>query len=273
MDDDNPISSGQPSLSQLILAPGSPDPVPETQLTQTGQAVQTIENCHSGKAFEPNNPNQIMLVEGTPDNFHDNDHDWSSLRDDENQNFIKYGNFQSQQFLVPETQLSPSQGDNLIQSVSELQAYEAGTSYSQSSNFQSHFNSLPLNHTLNSVGQKVVILIKPKGTDGVEMIRNPVKFDKAFSTSKFGRYRDNTGFKLRTNWKLGLTVVEMEKITKPEMTELLEVNKIGDWQVTCSLPNSDRYKYGVISQISPEASIDDLKSMICSLDNDTEIGV
>lgn len=129
------------------------------------------------------------------------------------------------------------------------------------SNSTSSSKSVPINRTLQSIGgQKIVILIKPKKQDSdyAQMIYNPIKFHKELSGSKFGKHNPD----VRTNIKMNLTSIEIHRPSTVELNSLLAVERIGNWEVTCMLSDSHKYKYGVISPISPEVQPDEITEMI-----------
>lgn len=153
---------------------------------------------------------------------------------------------ESRDFFVPETQLTQME---------ELETYPGPipTANSQQSSYTIE------NHTLNSLGKQSVLIIKPTDASNKEMIYNPVKFQNVFQKSEFAKHKIKD---IRTNIKQNLIVLEFEDPSKIIMSNLLKIKKIGEWEINCSMPNSDKYREGVISPISTEADLEELKGYI-----------
>ena len=103
-----------------------------------------------------------------------------------------------------------------------------------------------------------IIVIRPLSKD---LMHNPIEIAKSIKASTFGKYP----FKdIVTNKKKQVITVELEKPSDKIVHELLQVTKLGKWDVTCSGPNAgtDMMKTGVISPVSKNIDLDDLLQFI-----------
>ena len=126
----------------------------------------------------------------------------------------------------------------------------------------SNHTMLNMNKTLQSMGTGKVILIKPVGECGRDLMNDPIEIANVIHESPFG----TLDMDIRTNKKKGLIVAELKTPDATTINKLLTIEKLGSWEVKCYLPNSDLYKVGVISSISINADLDTLKTLIRSSD-------
>ena len=104
-----------------------------------------------------------------------------------------------------------------------------------------------------------VILIKPANDSSSDLTKRPDKFALSFASSPFG---DIEGTDIRLNKKAGLVAVQLPLHKRHLLPDLLQVTKLGEWDVVCSVPNRDRFKFGVISPISVTTDIASLRNSI-----------
>ena len=104
-----------------------------------------------------------------------------------------------------------------------------------------------------------VILIKPANDSSADLTKRPDKFASAFASSPFGKVAVAD---VRLNKKAGLVAVQLSHNQKHLLAELLQVTTLGEWDVVCSIPNRDRFKFGVISPIAVSADIGSLRDSI-----------
>ena len=64
-------------------------------------------------------------------------------------------------------------------------------------------------------------------------------------------------------------VVELESENEIKRHNLSNIDRIGEWQISCSVPNSDAFKVGVISPIEIDEDISDLSHFVA--DNNCQI--
>jgi len=124
------------------------------------------------------------------------------------------------------------------------------------------------NYTISSIGLNSVILIKSTQGGNVNLTRNPIKFHKALSATEFSKHEIKD---IRPNYKLDIIAVELKEPTLQIMEKLLQVRKVGDWDVECYIPNSDKYKMGVISPIGEDTDMDELLAYIKPRDSDARV--
>ena len=104
-----------------------------------------------------------------------------------------------------------------------------------------------------------IILIKPEVENPQELINNPVEIVAAIEASKFGKLNIKD---IKTNKRKGLLVAKIDHSSPAIVSELINVQCLGKWPVKCYIPNSERYKSGVISPISSMADISKIKEVI-----------
>lgn len=130
-------------------------------------------------------------------------------------------------------------------------------------------SNIPSNYTLQSMGRNVVVIIRPTNPN-INMMHNPIKFQKAFEQTPFSKYEIKD---VRTNVRLNIITVELDNSSASGiiLDELIKVVKIGQWDVQCSIPDSDRYKVGVVSPIGFDTDLDVIKDYIKTRDASTKI--
>ena len=120
---------------------------------------------------------------------------------------------------------------------------------------EDQISRLPTNSAMSSWDQNTVILVKPENR---ALFSNPVGLHKAIEKSPFHKIKWKD---VRTNGKKGVIVFELEEPNKETMEKLLLVNSIGSskYPVQCYLPSSGIKNEGVVSPVSVDADINDLK--------------
>ena len=115
----------------------------------------------------------------------------------------------------------------------------------------------PLNFTQKSLGLGNVILIKPEDEG---FFRNPLQVHKNLKSSPF--FNIVKPKHVRTNKVKKILAVELELKDKPKIDELLKVDTLGTWKITCYLPSTEIFVHGVISNISEDVDLEELKEEI-----------
>jgi hypothetical protein len=139
---------------------------------------------------------------------------------------------------------------------------------SDSPSLQSAKKKPTVNHTLISDGLGSVIIIKPNGLNAKELINNPIEVTEQLEKSPFGMVDMKD---VRINKKKGIIVTEMKEPNREIMTNLLQVKKLGNWNIDCYVPNRDQYKYGVIWPVSTNTNLESVKTNIIVGDNISKI--
>ena len=114
------------------------------------------------------------------------------------------------------------------------------------------------NATMNSLGLEKVLLIKPALEDKQQFFHNPIEIAKAIKASLFGSVSEKVK-EIRTNHTKGVIAVELKEKDSLLMQKLLGIKQLGKWKVSCYMPNSDIYKLGVISPISTDVELEEIK--------------
>ena len=109
------------------------------------------------------------------------------------------------------------------------------------------------------MGAGKVIIIKPDNPHCREMIKKPIKFSMAIKESPFSKFPIKD---IRTNQIRNHTVIEFTNIDRTDIEKLLEVKKLGQWDIRCSMPHSDRFKIGVIRPIDVDEDLEDIRAII-----------
>lgn len=127
---------------------------------------------------------------------------------------------------------------------------------------------IPTNHTLQSMGKNTVILIRMKNEDAHKTISNPMLINKLIKESKFQMLNIKD---IRPNFSKNLIAIEAyNQLTTEQINELTKITELDTYEVSCEIPNYDKYKLGVIHPISEDMCLDELKIQIME-DNDIEI--
>lgn len=120
----------------------------------------------------------------------------------------------------------------------------------------------PQNATLNSMGKRVTILIRFQPEEAGKVINNPFLINKLITNSDF-RYLPIKD--IRPNKAQKLIAIEFKtELTEEKIGQLISITELGDYNVTCQIPNSDKYIQGVISPIPTDISLDELREGINS---------
>ena len=120
---------------------------------------------------------------------------------------------------------------------------------------------LPENHTLNSQGENPVILISFQDT---KILDNPILVAKLMKDSAFNKYPIKD---IRTNKKRKIIAVELMSTSDKMIKNLLKIDKLGTYPVTCRLPKNDHQTSGVIFPISTEITVEEIKECLIIRDN------
>lgn len=125
------------------------------------------------------------------------------------------------------------------------------------------------NTTNMKVGQEnPVILIQLIDDKTTTNFNNPIKLTKALNTSEFHKYIIEDSLRvLGTGKALRFEINDLSKI-KP----LREIKKLGEWNITCKQPTSNKNancSYGTIYPVEPELKIENIKEKIRTLGNTT----
>ena len=123
------------------------------------------------------------------------------------------------------------------------------------------FFSKNLNSTLNSTGTKNVVLIYPRSD---LMLKNPFKVNDSIIESPLQHYIETKQITVRTNKRKNLIVAEILDQSEAQsiISDILKIDKIGNWEVDSRLPNQDISRSGVISPVSEEVKPEDLIEVI-----------
>lgn len=122
----------------------------------------------------------------------------------------------------------------------------------QNMKMQMRANSDLNNLTNCSTGENRIVIIQPE-VNLRNMMSSPGKFSKAFEKSDFGKAKIKD---IRTNFKRGLVIVELEAASNVQDFKLLDIKEIGEWTVRCYVPRSDKFTVGIISGIDVHETIE-----------------
>ena len=116
--------------------------------------------------------------------------------------------------------------------------------------------SVPSNRTLESTGLCSIIIIKP---DKPDLLHDPLEITRVMADSPFSHYLMKD---IRTNKKKNLIVAELASPNPSAIKNLLLVEKLGNWKVTCYQPKQDSEICGVISPIAQNVDLMEIKSLL-----------
>ena len=122
----------------------------------------------------------------------------------------------------------------------------------------------PVNKTLLSTGEHRIIIIKPEGGDGRELINNPIKLNTILEQSVFGKLDIKD---IRVNKRKEMVIIELEEANKAKIDEVLKVKQIQGYSIKVYTPEQDAFKAGVIWPVSKEADLEELRRHIV-IDNE-----
>ena len=91
---------------------------------------------------------------------------------------------------------------------------------------------IPINSTLRSTDLGTVVIIQPSSKN---LLSNPVAVAKALKNSPFGKHKMKD---IRTNKRKNFIVSELETYDPQVIKELIEVTKLGEWEVQCFRPKN-----------------------------------
>ena len=96
-----------------------------------------------------------------------------------------------------------------------------------------------------------VVLIRPVATS-IKMLTSPEQLCAALEAAPFDTMSITD---VRVNGRKGLVAIELAPDSAASVAELLKLTVVGPWTVQCSLPNSEKYSYGVINSIDVDADL------------------
>ena len=116
------------------------------------------------------------------------------------------------------------------------------------------------NATYNSFGNKSVVLFHPNSN---ELMNNPLKLASAINDSVLKKFQEEGKIKnIRTNKKRNIIAIELANKDDKIIDEILKIEKLGNFEVTTQLPNTDELKFGVISPIDTDVNLESIKQVI-----------
>ena len=118
---------------------------------------------------------------------------------------------------------------------------------------------LKQNATLRSNGSGCVILIKAVGANEESFLKDPVGLAKGLRNSDISKVKD---VKIRTNKIRKVVAVEIPEEESQWKGKLLDIKRIGKWDVMCSTPKVERTVLGVIGPIDPAVDMKELEEMM-----------
>ena len=121
--------------------------------------------------------------------------------------------------------------------------------------------SIPRNVTLGSMGNCNVLLIRPLDPNNRDIIKHPIKFSRAFESSSFLKYPVK---QICTNAVRNLVAIEHLDISRPDMLTMIKMRRLGEWDIKCDFPSSDKFKIDVISPVHINENINDIGSYLMS---------
>jgi hypothetical protein len=125
-----------------------------------------------------------------------------------------------------------------------------------------------VNCTLISNGQRSVIIIKPNGLNAKELINDPIEVTEQLEKSPFGKIDMKD---VRINKKKGIIVTEIKEPNSDILASLLQIKKLGNWDISCYIPNREQYRCGVIWPVSARTNLESLKMKIIVEDSSCKL--
>ena len=126
-------------------------------------------------------------------------------------------------------------------------------------NRQQNKQSLPNNRMLISQDIGTIVIIQPTGENARSAFASPTKFCKAFQESVFQKLAIK---EIRTNVRKSVFTVQVKSREELERIDLAKITKIGEWTVSCYIPNREKVREGVITPIDLEEDLERLKEWI-----------
>lgn len=125
----------------------------------------------------------------------------------------------------------------------------------------------PSNRTLSTAGSSKIIIIKPFGENSKSAITSPGKFSRAIRESVF---KDIEIEEMRTNDRKGIIVIQYKHPSDIVNINLDEIKTLGEWQVKCYIPNSEKLGEVVIYLIDIKEDLKELMNEVRS-DNNSKV--
>ena len=126
----------------------------------------------------------------------------------------------------------------------------------------------PMNPTLESMGKNNVLLIRLQTENSKEILTNPILIHKLIYQSDFKKLRIKD---IRINKKKDIIAIEnSEALQDREIDILTKIEKLGKFPVKCYIPNMEKYTYGVISPISLDIDLEELRQQLMN-ENDLNV--
>ena len=104
-----------------------------------------------------------------------------------------------------------------------------------------------------------VLLIRPADESSKKMLTSPETLCEALEADPFSSVSISD---VRVNRRTGVLAIEMAASARPLLNNLLQVTQLGKWKVICSLPNRDKYCYGVIGPVDLDSNLEALSRRV-----------
>jgi len=120
---------------------------------------------------------------------------------------------------------------------------------------------LPTNSTLNSHGKGNSIIITPVGENAQSFCYSPIAIARGLKQDPFNKI---TPKEVRINKRRNLIAIEVYDSDKPkiEILKLLEVTKLGKFDVTCRRPLNEVVCSGVIGPVEADISVKEIQEAL-----------
>lgn len=250
----NPTQNSQSNL--VIQKTQERDYSSDSERIQNNDKETTSTNCETEDLDESQpltcrqrsrNTEQTINKPNQPDSeigILDLDPDHEVMQDG---NAINSGNF-------PSAYTCNSDNDIILQNLRAMESQKSNRPTSSASNTIKPLT--PTNHTLQSIGKGTVILIK-FSDDDCKVLTNPILINKLIVTSEFKHLKIKD---IRPNNRKNILAIEaINPLTTEETEKLTNITKLGTYEVKCEVPNSDKFKYGVIYPISLDTDLLELQ--------------
>ena len=104
-----------------------------------------------------------------------------------------------------------------------------------------------------------VLLVRPANESSKKMLTSPEALCEALEADPFKSIPISD---VRVNRRQGLLAIEVADKDRSSLDTLLQVTQLGKWDVICSLPNQDKFCYGVVAPIDLESNLDALSKRV-----------
>lgn len=171
---------------------------------------------------------------------------------------IQNGNFYNPSYQPSSSSIFTcnTENDPILQNLRKMNHKTPSTNYDS---YNKKRDYIPTNRTSQSMGKGTVILIKLKNEDS-SVLSNPFLVNNLIMDSEFKQLNIED---IRLNKMRNIIAVEAKNELSYEITEqMTKITKLGPFDVQCEVPNSDKFKYGVIQPISEDIDLDELKDKI-----------